>query len=208
MKSDDIEYDHNLFKQLRKKRKEIADDSNLPPYVIFPDKTLIEMAAYFPQSENSLLKIHGVGSAKLEKYGTIFLDLITQYCRDNHIEEKSKKWWKKGNATQKSTKKPRYLVVGELFNSGISVKKIIYTFAIKQTTVLEHLYKFIQEGYTLNRPDEFLSLSSLSLDEQKEVLTSFNKLGTEYLKPVFEEVDGKVDYEELRIMRLYHLCVK
>jgi ATP-dependent DNA helicase RecQ len=53
----DIEYDHALFALLRAKRKELADADGVPPYVIFSDRTLIEMAAYFPQSRRSLLDI-------------------------------------------------------------------------------------------------------------------------------------------------------
>ena len=82
----EYEHDHVLFEKLRKKRKELADKAGLPPYVIFPDKTLIEMAAFFPRSEESLLRIHGVGAVKYSKYGAIFLNIINKYCRDHHIE--------------------------------------------------------------------------------------------------------------------------
>jgi len=80
----EYEYDRVLFEKLRKKRKELADKASLPPYVIFPDKTLIEMAVFFPRSEESLLRIHGVGSVKSKKYGTVFLNIIDQYCCDHH----------------------------------------------------------------------------------------------------------------------------
>jgi ATP-dependent DNA helicase RecQ len=70
------EYDMELFQVLRQKRKALADAAGIPPYVVFPDKTLIEMAAYLPRSPEELLNIHGVGRRKLEKYGAIFLDLI------------------------------------------------------------------------------------------------------------------------------------
>ena len=80
----EYEYDRVLFEKLRKKRKELADKAGIPPYVIFPDKTLIEMAAFSPWSEESLLHIHGVGPVKYKKYGTIFLDIIDGYCREHH----------------------------------------------------------------------------------------------------------------------------
>ena len=80
----EYEYDRVLFEKLRKKRKELADKAGIPPYVIFPDKTLIEMAAFSPRSEESLLHIHGVGPVKYKKYGTIFLDIIDGYCREHH----------------------------------------------------------------------------------------------------------------------------
>ncbi|MCX5858250.1 MAG: DNA helicase RecQ [Deltaproteobacteria bacterium] len=72
-------YDPGLFEILRKKRKEIADQTNLPPFTIFHDRSLREMATYLPQTRVSLAGIHGVGAAKIEKYGDIFLEIIGQY---------------------------------------------------------------------------------------------------------------------------------
>ena len=86
----DYIYDHDLFERLRQQRKKLADASNLPPYIIFPDKTLIEMATYFPQSREIMMELHGVGSVKFEKYGQTFLNLICRYCQKHQLEEKSK----------------------------------------------------------------------------------------------------------------------
>ena len=71
-----LEYDRQLFELLREKRKELADQAGVPPYIIFADRTLREMAAHLPGDEDALLKIHGVGEVKLEKYGRPFLDII------------------------------------------------------------------------------------------------------------------------------------
>jgi ATP-dependent DNA helicase RecQ len=72
-------HDAALFEILRQKRKEIADQANLPPFTIFHDRTLKEMAVYFPQNIDSLARIYGIGAAKLEKYGDIFIEIIRQY---------------------------------------------------------------------------------------------------------------------------------
>ena len=90
IKEVDYEYDHTLFEKLRKKRKEIAKASNLPPYIIFADKALIEMSTFFPKSENSFMKINGVGQTKFEKYGDTFLNIIQEYCQEFKIKEKIK----------------------------------------------------------------------------------------------------------------------
>src|SRR5512138_2668397 len=71
---EEIEYNSALFALLRQKRKEMADEAGVPPYVIFSDKTLAEMAAYYPQSITSLLTISGVGQVKLRRYGEAFLE--------------------------------------------------------------------------------------------------------------------------------------
>ena len=74
-------FDADLFAILRKNRKEIADRANLPPFTIFHDRTLKEMAFRLPKTREDLSQVYGVGTAKLEKYGDIFLELIRQYCR-------------------------------------------------------------------------------------------------------------------------------
>jgi ATP-dependent DNA helicase RecQ len=72
-------YDRKLFAKLRKLRKSIADDSNLPPYVVFNDTTLLEMAEQLPISPGQLLNVSGVGQRKLEKFGQSFIALIREH---------------------------------------------------------------------------------------------------------------------------------
>ena len=69
-------YDPLLFEALRKKRKELADQANLPPFTIFHDRTLKEMATRMPGTRDELAGIYGIGAAKLEKYSDIFLEII------------------------------------------------------------------------------------------------------------------------------------
>jgi ATP-dependent DNA helicase RecQ len=87
---DDLNFNRQLFEILRKERKELADSSGVPPYIIFSDKTLVEMAAYFPQSRESLLDIHGVGAVKCDRYGATFLEIIDLFFRQNDVEEVKK----------------------------------------------------------------------------------------------------------------------
>ena len=85
-RSEDLNFNQQLFEILRRERKELADSAGVPPYVIFSDKTLIEMATYFPQSRDTLLDIHGVGAVKCDRFGAIFLEIIDRFCRENDIE--------------------------------------------------------------------------------------------------------------------------
>ena len=73
------QYDKLLFAKLRKLRKSIADDENIPPYVVFNDATLLEMAKYQPVQPSEMLSINGVGHRKLERFGAPFLKLIRQH---------------------------------------------------------------------------------------------------------------------------------
>ena len=109
-KLDDLDYDRQLFEILRKTRKELADESGVPPFVIFADKTLVEMATFFPQSSDHLLDIHGIGAVKAKKFGGLFMQVIGSYCRGKQIQERPKRPYKylssqeKKNASAKSAK--------------------------------------------------------------------------------------------------------
>jgi ATP-dependent DNA helicase RecQ len=72
-----------MFEALRKLRREIADAENVPPYVVFSDKTLSAMCEAAPSNEEGLLSIPGVGGTKLEKYGARFLRAIREWKEDN-----------------------------------------------------------------------------------------------------------------------------
>lgn len=75
----DGSYDEELFDRLRQCRKELADELELPPFVIFNDRTLVEMARVQPTSNSALLDISGVGTAKCQRYGQVFLDVIRNF---------------------------------------------------------------------------------------------------------------------------------
>lgn len=73
------QYDKKLFAKLRKLRKAIADEEDLPPYVVFNDASLMEMAEMLPTSAGEMLAVNGVGHRKLEKYGNAFLNVIEDH---------------------------------------------------------------------------------------------------------------------------------
>jgi ATP-dependent DNA helicase RecQ len=74
-------YDQDLFEELRKLRKQLADSRGVPSFVIFADTALRQMAHDFPRDRGSFLNITGVGHQKLEQFGPIFIKNITDYCR-------------------------------------------------------------------------------------------------------------------------------
>ncbi len=76
---DELQYDTDLFDVLRSMRKEIADRAGVPPFVIFHDRTLAELAAHRPESLDDLLEIHGVGKSKCEKYGDEILETVKSF---------------------------------------------------------------------------------------------------------------------------------
>jgi ATP-dependent DNA helicase RecQ len=195
-------YDESLFERLRAKRKELADEQGVPPYVIFPDTTLMEMSYYFPQNQESLMQIYGVGSAKEKKYGWDFLQVIRKYSEEKGVEERSKDI--KEKKLRHSDKKKHHLV-GEEYNSGKSIEHLAEQNGVKTATILANLKKYFDEGFDLT-PDGLLAASSLSQRKKDEVIKVMKKNGPELLKPIYEDLNKTVDYSELRVMQLYYLA--
>jgi len=75
----EVSYDQGLFEGLRIERRKIAEEESVPPYVIFGDKTLREIAAYQPCNNREFLRLHGVGTAKVEKYASHFIQVLDEY---------------------------------------------------------------------------------------------------------------------------------
>lgn len=199
-----LDYDRDLFEAMRKERKKLADGANVPPFVVFSDKTLVEMATFFPQSRESLLDINGVGEVKYKKYGFFFLNIIIDYCRIHHIEERPKRARTIFKTKNGSAQKKRHIVIGEMYNSGAPISKIMEEFDIKDSTVVDHLTKYFYEGHEI-KSDQLLTLLTISEDQRNLALETFERLGTEFLKPVFDVLGGAIDYEELKILRLHLL---
>ncbi len=202
----ELDYDKQLFELLRSKRKSIADKANVPPYVIFPDKTLIEMATYFPQSETNLRKIHGVGELKFKRYSKQFLPIIIEYCSSNKLKEKANTK-RSSRVSQVKIARMRYQEIGEMYKQCKTFDEILSKLNIKQNTVIDHLVKYVQEGNIINT-EPLTELLNLKNDKKIKVFKAFEKVGSNYLKPVFDELNGTVDYEDLRILQICYIMEK
>jgi ATP-dependent DNA helicase RecQ len=203
-KPDIPDFDRDLFRLLREKRKEIADQDNVPPYVVFADKTLMEMAAYFPQTEAGLYQIHGVGETKLSTYGPAFLDTIQAYCRQQGISEKQKPTVKPIRKPSTRVKKKRHEIIGETFNAGRTLVELMEMFVVKRKTVLEHLYRYWSEGNSL---DDHLDIPlKLTRQQTDRVFLLFEKHGIRRLNPVHDAMAGAIDYTNLAVLRLIFIA--
>ena len=196
------DYDAELFARLRDRRTALAAAANVPPYVIFSDRSLVEMAIFYPQSLASFGGVYGVGGAKLEKYADEFLPIIQAYCAEKGIGERAKT-----AVTPTTPPRPtsggrsRSDEVADLFNAGHSVAELAAQLGIKERTILGHLWTAVQAGRPL-RADNLLELSQLSPTDQQRALAAFAELGTDYLRPVFEALGESVSYDELHLLRL------
>ncbi len=202
--SSDVEnkYDEKLFEQLREKRKELADQKGIPPYSIFPDTTLMEMSYYFPQNEEHMMQIYGVGSAKLKRYGDIFGKIIKKYADEHEIEERVKTLKKKA---KKSSSKEKHVQIAEAFNEGQSIEHLAEQYGVKDVTIIKHLKTYLEEGNSL-RTEGIAEASELSVRKRDEVMESMDRKGPELLRVVYNDMNKEVGYSELRILQLYYMA--
>jgi ATP-dependent DNA helicase RecQ len=160
----------------------------------------MEMAYYYPKSNESLMGIYGVGAAKQKRYGDTFLKIITDFCEEHDIDEKKRSLQKKA---PKKTGSKKHVQIAEAFNNGQTIEHLAEEKGVKQVTILKHLKTYLEEGNDL-RNEGIAAASSLSQRKKDEVLKTFKKVGPDLLKPVYEDLDKSVGYNDLRVMQLYY----
>ncbi len=197
-------YDAMLFEQLRKLRSKLAEAANVPPYVIFHDRTLIEMATYFPQSRESFLALDGVGQRKLDRYGDMFLALLRSYCTEHKLQERPRVGLASLPTLRIGSGKRRFQEVGELFEAGSSIGDLQALFGVQRGTIFTHLADYQRAGGEVDG-ERVLLASTLSPADQQRVLFQLAELGPGSLRLVFDALGGTIAWEELHLMRLYYL---
>jgi ATP-dependent DNA helicase RecQ len=201
--------DEQLVAILKADRKRLADEANLPPYAIFSDRTLNEMAYYFPHSQGSLLRIHGIGQAKLDKYGEHYLALINDFCQKNDIQEvsntqsASKTPLNKSASSSSSNSNSRSAEIVSAYQTGQSVGSLAEQFKVKDGTIINHLYRYAQDGHKFTQPSQLLEQSGLSQIYIDSALTAFAEHSYERLKPVYDSLNEQVTYDQLHLIRIY-----
>jgi ATP-dependent DNA helicase RecQ len=195
------DHDTELFNLLRAKRKSIADAEGVPPYVVFSDKSLVDMASYFPQTREALLDTHGVGRSKLERYGDEFIRIIREYCAGREITETVRP----PKVRAKAADEYRHREVGRAFNDGMGVEQLMKKYGVARQTVLTNLYRYYQEEGAL-RAEGFIPLLTLPVEKRDMLYLAFDELGPDRMKSVFDRMGGEVDYDDIALYRLAYLA--
>jgi len=183
-----------LVNQLKILRRQLAQDENVPAYVIFSDATLQELATYLPTQPEDLRKISGFGEVKIAKYGGAFLDEINQYCIEHDVESRMsalrRRSRKKRSAQKKTdTKQLTY----DYYRQGKSVYQIAKIRNLSSTTIYNHLAYFVQNG----------SLPITELVEPNKVTQIEDAIyvhGDTALKPLKDSLDDSITYDEIRLV--------
>ncbi|MDQ6786186.1 MAG: DNA helicase RecQ [Acidobacteriota bacterium] len=189
-------YIKDLFDELKRARTAFAKSENVPPYVVFSDATLVEMATYLPQNEAEMRKISGVGELKFQKYGADFMQEIKNYCQINKLQSridlKSPKRERKSRTKRDEHGNDTYGVSLDMFNSGLSIEEIAETRGMAKSTIEMHLIRFIQSGE--------VSLEDLVLYRKIEpIKKAIKRLNAGFaVAPVKEFLGEDYSYVEIR----------
>jgi ATP-dependent DNA helicase RecQ len=197
------DYSQKLFAQLRSERQRLAVQESVPPFVIFSDRTLREMALYFPDTPEQMSGISGVGNAKLQKYGDTFMTIIEMY-KFKYPEEAEERAIL--HVPVKVKKKPRKPKNGKtLINTlayakqGLSVEVIARKRRLSEGTISQHIEKLIEEGL-----GDGLDVDQLIEPSRRlQVEELYNKMGDQSMKSIIAASGDTVTYSDLRIVRSF-----
>lgn len=184
-KVNSISVDHGLFEELRQLRKELASKENVPPFIIFSDASLKDMAVKLPRTEEEFLEVKGVGTQKFERFGAVFIKGISHYVQAHPELEKNTLVTKE---TIKRSTKPSHLESYLLYQEGKSIKEIATSRGLSSISIENHLLKCAEEHMDIKWEEIFT-------DEEFElVLDTAKQLDSEKLKPLKEALPENISY--------------
>jgi ATP-dependent DNA helicase RecQ len=194
----EVTYPHipELFNDLRVLRTVIAREENVPPYVVFSDATLVEMATYLPQSEWEMKKISGVGELKFQRYGTDFLNEVRNYCSRNDLRSRIERRSPKRETRSRSTRPPRisdtYRQSLALHRAGKTMQEIAIERGLGLSTIEGHLARFVTAGEV--KITELVSQKKIAAI--REAIAKYGESG--YLSPIKEALGEEYSFGEIR----------
>ena len=190
------EYLPDLFGELKTLRTTFARAENVPPYVVFSDATLIEMATYLPQTTDEMRKISGVGDLKLQKYAADFLAIIKDYCKTNNLASrinlKTPKREPKKRTKRDEQGNSTYNVSLDMFRAGLSIDEIAESRELARNTIETHLVRFIPTGEV--KLAEMVAAEKI--EPIRSAISKFNDSGA--VSPVKEFLGEDYSYGEIR----------
>ncbi len=191
--------DRGLFEALRRLRKQKAQQQDVPPYVVFGDAALRDMARRRPSSLEGFLNVRGVGEKKCADYGEEFVDCMRDYCREHQLPMDMGP----PRESHSTTRKPHRDKFGpsasqlrafELFRQGCSIGQVAETMGRAASTTRSYLTAFL-------RHDKIVDPSPWVDDATSQrIKRAVEEVGMERLRPIFEQLDGTVHYDHIHIV--------
>jgi len=175
-----------LFEVLRQLRRELSRKEGIPPYQIFSDATLEEMAAKRPLLDSELIEISGVGEKKLKRYGNFFMDKILNYIKQQE---------QNGVKIQGST----HIITYDMYKQGMTVQQIADKRGLNPVTIYSHIAHLYTKGEPIDLFKFFTQEDYLQIEKAIDAMTPPFKL-----KDVFEYLKEEVPYFKIRLSMAHY----
>ncbi len=192
--------DDKLMEMLKELRKKVAKEKNLPPFVIFLESSLEDMATMFPTSTTELEKISGVSKGKALRYGKPFIELISRYVDENDITRPDD-FVMKSVANKNNNK----IFIIQNIDKKIPLETVAKNRGLRIDELLEEMETIVASGTKLNL--DYAIDEMVDEYEQDEIMDYFKGCETSSLQVAQEELaDSNFNWEQLKVMRIKFLC--
>ena len=187
--------DEVLMEMLRELRKKVAKKLGVPPFVVFQDPSLEDMALKYPITLTELYNIHGVGEGKAKKYGNDFVTLINRYVEDNDIIRPD-------DLVVKSTgvNSANKLYIIQNIDRKLPLSDIASAKGLSMDALIKEMEMIVYAGTKLNI--KYWVDDMLDDDQQEEIHDYFMESESDKIEDALKEFDGDYDIDELRLMRI------
>ena len=187
-----------MLEQLRGLRKRLADEQSVPPYIVFADASLRQMAQQRPVTTDAFATISGVGRRKLEQYGQVFTQEIQHFCQSHNLTPNNNITGSPATPeTRRSSSEltSTYIITHQLHQQGLSPSEIALDRGLRLGTIIEHLNQLIEMGQDVD-------LNALvSPERQVPIFEAIEKVGSHSLRTIRDELGETFDYNEIRLVR-------
>ena len=187
--------DEVLMSMLRDLRKKVAKKLGVPPFVVFQDPSLEDMALKYPISLDELGNIHGVGEGKAKKYGKEFVELISRYVDDNDVIRPDDLVVKSTGANSANK-----LYIIQNIDRKLSLEDIASAKGMNMDALIKEMEQIVNSGTKLNI--KYWIDDLLDDDQQEEIHDFFMESESDNIEEALKEFDGDYDIDELRLMRI------
>ena len=187
--------DEKLIKFLKSLRKKVAVKQGVPPFAVFQDPSLDDMALKYPTNLEELSKVHGVGEGKARKFGKEFVDLISKYVIEFDVVRPD-------DLIVKSTGVNSGLKLFIIQNTDrkLPLIDIAKSKGLEMDQLIKEMEVIIYSGTKLNIDYSLDNL--LDEDQQEDIYEYFMEAESDNIQEALDEFDGEYDEEELRLMRI------
>jgi ATP-dependent DNA helicase RecQ len=187
----------NLFQQLRAVRRDLANRDGVPPFVVFSDATLRDMARKRPRNQSEMLRVSGVGQVKFEKYGEPFL-AVTRSVAGGSAPAAGPSLYARAEARKSGVMGPTLRETLSLYKDGIrDINEMARARAMARSTIAGHLADLLLAG-AIEHLDGLVPAAKVALIREATGDRPFKELG-----PVKERLGDQVTYEDLHLVRAY-----